>query len=796
MKSFCISLFVILFAHNIYAAELDTFEIAKESFEQKLYPTASRLFKSFLDFYPKSKYKDAAYLYIAKAAFQSALYEETDKYLAKISNIESSAQEISLLWGDTKSELNDLKQAEIKYKYVRSEEFPKNKFYYEAGLRIAYLKIRSADSELAVKLFSEVIEHSDDRELKTKSYVGLSKLYYHLYDNDELLEVLNRWERDLDTLEETALRNFYRAQHLLREGNEFDAYLLLKQALNYVTDVDLRDEVFYELAILETNQKKRELNLNSIKNSALRDLWVIANSELVDFDLAKKIYLCNVFLQNYDNLDFVDEINLYLAEFLYEDGRTNDSIAKFNKYLDKKDKQYDVELHYRASYGLGLAYLKKKNYGLAFKVFEKLKRNDVLPELRSALMLAATQRYEDEGRYDEALQIYNELLAQANASSYYDYVTLKMAYVQSQIGDYSQAIKLLEELDQKYGDHTYKEESMYYRSVAYFELQEYELADEYISSFKELFGNSEFLFDLSKLQIRTKAYIESIDDESLSGFYQEIIDSVSTNDQEDEIVFEMAVAYILRNNLDKSLEFLNRLLANPESKLRETVLYYLASVYYQKGDLDSTVTKYTELLNDYGNGQYAMNVRYDLAKIYIYLKEYSKAESLLFKNIRLRDENIILKSSLLLKDMFIAQLRFTSAHQLFDQLSLRFPHKSSFCLDNKLDVAFQQGDWKKVDIIGREILTVGSMTDTVLYKLAFANEKLSKFSEAITFYNDLVFTSAASKEYIIKAYLQLAKLYEKQGEIDKSISFYTRLVDLGEDVSEYAREQISRMKKN
>lgn len=785
---------LILFCPVSFASEDEAFFIAKESYDQKLYPTAKRLFQSFMDFYPDSKYEDEVYLYTAKAMYHSDLYEQADKYLSKISINVSNQQEVNYLIAKVKTKLLDYDAAKEFYLKSRIDGKQDMDIYYSAGVKLGELSTRFGEFENAKSFYEEILNDCDDRELKTKAYSGLAKLYNSFQAKDELQDILARWEKDLDTLEETALRNYYRALVFIRENNEFDAYVILLQALNYVTDVHVRDDIYYLLYQFETSVKKQELYMNSISSKSFSD-FIVLEREVIDAPVSKQIKLAQNYLNKYADFAQSDKASLILASALYEDGRVNDAFVTYSKYLNKKYKQYDIELYYKASYGLGLVYLKKKEYDLAFEIFSKLKRTDILPQMRAALMLNATQIQENEERFDEAMRTYQEILEHDYTVEYRDYILLKMTYLALKITDYELAVELSNKLDEEFPLHPYREENLYYRSLAFYEMGDYLLADEMIASFNQLFKFSDYKNDLLKLQIRIKALREDVDADELDDFYKGLSKDILDPDLRNEIVLEQALAYLSKTEYDKAIKIFEVLLTDTESSFKEDAMYYLATAYYQNNDVESAIENYEKLLIEFDESRYSSRVRLDLARLYVYQADYGKAESILFKNIRRRNEDIIFESAEILKDVQIEQLRFSSAHQLYDQLGQRFPHRRAYCLAQKVDIAYSQSAWKSIQILGRQALEAGYESDDLYYKIAYSYEKEADYEKAIQTYNDLIYIKASSKDFVNKASLRLARIYERINKIDKAIDVYRKIIDIGESEAIFAQEQLERLKK-
>lgn len=708
-------------------------------------------------------------------------------------------QEKNYLHGQVKSKLNDDDSAIDYYIHSRnSAGIKRNDLYYLATLELGKLSVKFGNKIHAEEYFEEILKKHDERELKTKAYAGLAQLYYFCYENNALITLLSRWEKDLDTLEETALRNYYKAQYFLRENNEFDAYVLLMQALNYATDVDINNDIYGSLAKLETNKKKQNYYITMIKQKAYSDL-VKLEIKKKDGHSQELIKLFNDYLVTYPDVEYGDYVCLMLAEILYSNDRINDALLYFNKYLNEQNKQYDLELFYRANYGLGLVYLKKREYLKAFELFAKLKRTDVVPQMRATTMLYATQKHEEEERFDEAMRIYKEIYDEDFALEYKDYVLLKMTYISLQIQDYAQALKYSHLLDEMFPEHPYREDNLYYRALAYFEQGDYVLVDEIINSFNELFDSSEYSFDLLKLQLRTKAAIEELELDSIQNFYKDVLKANANSMRINEIKFEQALGYLSRYEFDAAIEILT-ILVNSDNvavvDITESALYYLAQAYYQNGNLSAAILSYENLLSRFDQGQYAGSARFDLAQLYLYNDEYDKAESTLFKNIRTRMEDIVFDSANILKDLQIRQLRYASAQQLFDQLSQRFPHRAAFCLAQKVDIAFAQGEWLSVIVLGRKALESGYESDELFFQIAQAYERNLDYDKAIKAYKDLVFVNSTSKEYVIKGYLHLARLYEQTGQRKKAGDIYERLLGLQVPESVFAVEQLERLKKS
>lgn len=795
-KKILIFIILVLVFHGsaFCSTERESFALAENAYSEGLYSTSLKLFENFLIHYPESELLNKVKLFIAKSLHANG---NGEKAVVLLNELEKHSdpelqQEVYYYLAVIAKEQGDF---ELAKRYLLKESdgsFSENQLYFNGLVILAQVYELTGNLKDSIDLYSRVIDSSDDRRLKTDAYVSLAGLYYSVHNDLELNRILDRWEKDLDTVDETSRLFYFRAEFAKRSGQVDSAIHLYNRAFMYATDGEFKDSILASYLVwCVTNGWHDEVEkyLGQISGQDIRQ-YVNSYVAFYAGEYSECARLSLDFIKKSNNKRLANELLLLCADSWYELGRINDALNYYNRFLNSVGVQYDLEFVERAKYGLGLCYLKKKDFQRALKQFEGISDKSVDQELRNASYLKAAAGYFEQGQVDEALRIYKQILDKSTDWGYDDYVLYQIATIHLQREDYEQALNFFDKLEERNQDSLLKEEVIYHKAFSYYMMQEYSIARDILISFIALHKESDYIAHAIALLIRT--HLSLGDNAAVETLFLEFESDVFNSlDLGSTLLKEKGRYYLQINQPMKAIkEFETWIKEYEHEKDASEVMVYLANAYYDVGEILKSEQTYTQVVKKFPKDINIVLVRANLAQIYIASGKPQEAEKILLLNVDSGDEDVMLNAVKSLEDLYIKQNRFESAILLYDRVSKNYPYLKAYFASRYGYVFQRKGDFRAAIEHYMFAIDNGSVNEDLYFNLAFIYERQGKFSDAMKKYRDIVYLYSQSKHSVVKAYLRMAKISLKLNDDEEAKDIYQRLVDLDVPESIFAKEQI------
>ncbi len=293
------------------------------------------------------------------------------------------------------------------------DNFPRSDQAPLCLLRIARLNYEQQKVEEAIEAYKAITESYQDTRHTADAYYGLGILYRDEDRKDEAIAAFSKVDRDARETYIAALieaANLYISQDLIAEGRA-----LLNQLLEGVTgDRDLESRAHFQMAQLDLN-----------------------NKNYVD---AVERY--TMVLEEYPESDVIRDTRYGRGLAYHYSGRYDRALLDYKWLLDTK---IPKAMQLKVSFSMALSYSAEGNDDEAEKLLNEVIASGDESLVRSA-RLQLISMAEKKGNPEEAVRIYEEMLATTTSSEDRERLLIRLANAYFKLDKFQQSIEAAQEL--------------------------------------------------------------------------------------------------------------------------------------------------------------------------------------------------------------------------------------------------------------------------------------------------------------------------------------------------------------
>jgi len=524
--------------------------------------------------------------FIAQKAFQNGYYETATGYLEKFLKQNPSHLEALILVGECYFYQGKYKLAKDYYSKI-IKEFPNSKYLNLSYYSLGWSLFSEDNFKEALDIFQRFLEKFPEDKLAEDANFKIIECLYNLKSYPELKSHIDSY---LSKFPETKNTNFiflYRAEALFY----LDKYLEAIDDYRRVLDTS-SDQGFKSLARLGMGFSYLKLN-----------------EDAKAFDEFSQI------IERGKDEDLILQAYLGKAEALYNMDRYSESKEIYHQLnLISVNKNSD-----RIHYGLGLCFLKEKNFNEAKEEFCKVPlESSIYPE---AIYLAGVCLYNLK-RYKEALSIFEGILKELKPN---EKLTPRIEFYISdclfRMGEERQALSRFKNLRIKYPDSEIAPEVLYWLGDYYYKEKEFEMAERYfntlVSDYPEDKISASAYHRLGKILLEEENYLKA---------KEQFLKAKNLNrDLEISILPEIALVYKNLEEYELAISSLKR--AIEISKSTEDFCFWqfqIAEILQEQKRYDEAIPEYLKVPQD---SSYRTKALLRIAKIYEDKENWREAEN-------------------------------------------------------------------------------------------------------------------------------------------------------------------------
>lgn len=630
-------------------------------------------------------------------------------------------------------------------------------------------------------------------------------------------EVLS--EDNLDR-EKLASAKYYAADCLLNLNQLDGAASELESFIDQFKYSNYRESALYKLGTvyyLKGEYRKSRERLNTLMNEyKLSDYIGSANYWIGEAYFAEKKY--SEAEESFKESIAMKNTNKFIVNSFYSLGqvyeRTNNFKSAVRNYDELLSYYQEDPLAPKAQMRIGVCYFSLKEYDNAIlELTDPLIKKLPKKELIDAKIFLANS-YVRLKEYKEAVQVYDELLADVPDKLIGDKINFSIGWIYFQQNNYNDAYKKFYELSEN-SDDSLKIESLFWSGESKRYLGDEKSAGAIFKQFIEKYpghplasraqlGIGSLYFNQSNTADAEKALLNATisDDKATRGRAYTLLgemrlnrklfddakryflEAVKLTPNQSELNYRgmlgLAVAEYYLNNYDAAIKNLEALKSRSKNFENDKIDFYLAESYFSKGQYAASLKNY----NSVKSSSTDINRQTVLGKAYAYfnLKDFPNAIYYFSEYIsKYKTDQIISEVKLRLADSYFGSKNFEKASSIYRDLF----SKESFALDNDL-AYYQYGQslfksGKSSEAIAafkslQEKFPRSKYADESQYVIGWIYFQQNNFNEAILSYNRLLVKSPNSTLKPI-AYYSIGDSYFNLGQYDSAIVFYSKVLN-------------------
>ncbi|WP_242132799.1 tetratricopeptide repeat protein [Aestuariivivens marinum] len=492
------------------------------------------------------------------AAFSTKRYKEAKKYLNRVENSQKYGSQAKYYIGFMAYESDDYDQANEYFDQVSDQERYQEKLsYYQADLNFKLGKF-----EKAIELAKDRLETSDQAEVSELSKI-IGESHFNLKQYEEAIPYLKAYKGKRGKWNNT---DFYQLGYAYYKQGDYKSAI---SEFNKIIGGNnfIAQNAYYHLGESYINLDKKHEALNAFKNA----------SEM-DFDL--KIQ---------------EDAWLNYAKISYEIGNPYQPTPQvLAGYLDKyPNTSYKEEIETL----LIDSYITSKNYKEALNLLEGKRSFENKVAYQKVAFYRGIELF-NEGRYLEALNLFNASLKEQRDSNYTARATFWKAETDYNLTNYNDALVGFKQFEQQ-GQSAFPEmENIDYNiAYTYFKQKNYAKAIEYFNKFIKNTKEDKVRLNDAYLRLGDGYFVSSDYNKAISAYEK----AIEINEIDSDYPFfqkALSVGYLGKSS-KKITELETFIEAYSDSKLRDDAMYELGNSYVKEGQTDRAMTAYNRLNSEY-----------------------------------------------------------------------------------------------------------------------------------------------------------------------------------------------------
>lgn len=353
-----------------------------------------------------------------------------------------------------------------------------------------------------------------------------------------------------------------------------------------------------------------------------RILYGRATELINDGRLAEADALLDKALKNPNNYSVLPFLNFWKGELAYRNNKLDDALKYYHEYVNAGSPAGgDANAEY-AKYNLGYAYLRKENYTVALTYFEPLGGTPSLSSnaFRQDAYLRTADCFYMLRDYTKAKAMYDNVIKFSWPAE--DYATFQNAMLAG-VRSPKDKISGMNTMIRKFPKSSLVTDAQMEIANTYMSDEKFAEAIPYLASVVKTSGNSS-LVPQAYLKMGTAYYNIDNNADALKQF-RTLIENYPNSPEAEDALDNVKTIYIEDGKPDAYADFM-RDAGRPLSMNTEDSLNYAAAEkQYDDQNVNAALTGFTNYLQKFPNGVYALDAHFNSAEIYNSRKDWNNA---------------------------------------------------------------------------------------------------------------------------------------------------------------------------
>ena len=341
-----------------------------------------------------------------------------------------------------------------------------------------------------------------------------------------------------------------------------------------------------------------------------------------DQQLTKADELLNQVLADANVGSITPYANFWKGEIAYRNNKYDEAIRYLSLYVQSNAPTQGEANPTAAKYNLGYSLLKKENYSKALAFFEQITKivSVTSPAIEQDAYLRTADCYFMLKEYAKANALYDNVINNALAQG--DYALFQKAMIAG-VKNSSERIKILNTLTRQYPTSYLVPDVNMEIANTYMEDEKFRDAITYLDK---------ILVDANAVNLYPKAYLKlglcyyNIDKnkEALNN-YQSLIRNYPQSTEADDALDNIKNIYIEEGSPNEYVELMRKNGKNISVTEADSLTYTAALLKYNSNDCVNAINRFTNYLNQFPTGSYALEANFFISECFLNNKDWSNA---------------------------------------------------------------------------------------------------------------------------------------------------------------------------
>jgi TolA-binding protein len=804
------------------------------------YENAVKYYDELLTYHPNSPLTLQAQIRIGVCYFYlkdyyNSILELSNPDLQQLNKVELA--ETFYLLANANYRVEEYADAEKTYSEL-IKNFPDSQYLRNAEYGLAWSQFQQSKYEEAYKSFNKISQGTDSIAINSLIWKGEAKRY--LGDTQEALDIFQNFLKKYPNNSHAALvesligliyfneNKLDLSEQFLINGTASDDPETRAKSFTMIGEIELRKNNYvkargnFEPAI-RISEAETDVHLRALLGMG------VALFHLGEYENA-----INNFreAENLDQAFETDKINFYMAESYFNLQKYQEALSRYNSIRSDED-EYVSQVMYSKGYcqfNIG----SYSNAAYQFSEFIELYPNDIRV---TDAKLRLADSYFGSKNFEASSRIFKQLFQAGKYSSDDPYTYYQYSQALYKSGESEAAIEEFRNLQQKFPQSKYGENSLFTIGFIKFQEGEFEDAIEQYRYVLHAYRNSD-LAPAVYYSIGDSYFNLGIYDSAIVN-YRNVLVKYPSSEYVYDAINGMQYSYVAMGKSSEAVVLIDRFISqNPRLKFSDQIFFKKGEIYYSERDYQNSKISYQEFLAKYPNSPLAPEAYFWLGKSSQNLKEneeaifyfnkvfenYPESEQAGVAVIELgkmyeSNENyvasieVLEKASTKLKDsprlpevLFLKGMAYIKvdniqkAYETFEELSLYhsetvFADRAKFEM-GVIDMAvnrYAEADENFLEVAEKRTDDIGAKAQ---YYYGLSLFEQGRFSESITALVRVRTVYSQYEPWISKSYLLLGDCYVELNDKRQAEEMYRVVVakHKSDELGEEARLKINKLK--
>lgn len=790
----------------------ELFLVAQNAYDDGFYDVAIRYLEQFVRAYPEHRRRIQARLLLGQCYFYKNQYLKAFEIFQKLEGADELQDAVFYWLGETYFKASDFRKAKSYYLKV-IEDHPDSLYKPQALYSLGWTLFEEGKFEEARTHFQQLADTYPDHELTEDVVFKLGEIAQNLDENEEAVAYFQRHLYQFPDSQKKAEAHFYLAENYYFLDDYLRAVTFYAKAadlaeeprIQFISTVsmawsylklekhDLARKYFEKAAELA---ERHEFNAGDVY-FGLASLY----TQTQQWDEAYQIY--SRLIRDYSDTPRINEAYLGKATIDYLRGNFKEAVAQYRALIGRYEEKGPIdETLQKAYYGLAWTHLKSGDPAAAIESFKTIMDRSDSKIVKASALTQIGDAYQEMNNYQKALEIYDQILKRYPDSLYTDYAQFRQGIALLRMNQFQAASLSFQALEANFPNSKYAEEVPYYLGLTSFKREQWPQAVQHLLKFLEINDRSDPLVPEARYLLGL-SYFNNNDFEKAA----EAFTRIQRLHPDKEPMYSLAGLNIAKSlyqqkKIKEALQAFKDLDQKyPESEVAQEALLWLGDHHFEEGDYQSALSYYQDFIRRFPGSKKTPAVHFELGQTFQVLEQFDRALESYRRIGEADDPKLYAKAQLAVADIFSRDQDATAAIENYQAIIDKVPDFQRDAYSKIADIYQDRREYQRaVENYQKALETPrgsSKLTDAELrFRIADTYEVLAKKEKAVEQYLMIPYLHPGEGEWITRAYLRIARIFEEQEDWDEALLTYQKIAALETDEAKYAQERIDWIKQN